>query len=215
MKKVLLGSLLVCTLSLVACSNNGDEEDTTAASTESKTEVTAAGYEEEGQDVAEMSFKDGKLETDYMKMSIDKTQVAHDNTMDEDGLVIWYTIENTSEDNIVPSEEWYLFTAKQQDDSTEYNLTDDIGYFNSAEALYPTEDENGEFVDDASWDEADANQTEFRNEYEEPADNELLPGKSKQFATGINLNNTEKPVIIQVGEEFPTSNNEEYKINLN
>jgi len=215
MKKVLLGSLLVCTLSLVACSNNGDEEDATAASTESKTEVTAAGYEEEGQDVAEMSFKDGKLETDYMKMSIDKTQVAHDNTMDEDGLVIWYTIENTSEDNIVPSEEWYLFTAKQQDDSTEYNLTDDIGYFNSAEALYPTEDENGEFVDDASWDEADANQTEFRNEYEEPADNELLPGKSKQFATGINLNNTEKPVIIHVGEEFPTSNNEEYKINLN
>lgn len=161
-----------------------------------------------------MSFKNGELETDYMNLTIDETQVAHDNEPNEDGLIIWYTLENTSDENIVPSGEWYNFVIKQQDESTEYDLTEYLDMFDSAEALYPTVDESGELVDDATWDKSIDDQEQFYSEYEEPAENELLPGKTKQFVTSVTLNNVEKPVTIQIDDMLPVSENEEYKINL-
>lgn len=215
MKKVLLGSLLVYSLVLVACGSN--EESTVENSTTEtgqETEVNA-DQNDEGEDyVSEMSFENGKLETDYMELTIDDTQIAHDNFEDEDGLIIWYTIENNSEDNIIPSDEFYSFELKQQDDTSEYDLTEDIGWFDPEEALFPTENEDGEMVDDETYDANFSKQEEFYDDYLKPADNDLLPGKSVQVATSVPLNNTDNPVSMKVYEDYPMETNETYNINL-
>lgn len=217
MKKFLLGSLLVCSLNLVACSNNNDERAAASENTESKTEATATDYEleEEGSDVMEMSFEDGRLEAAYVNIDIEKTQVVHDNFSDEDGLVVWYSTENNSEDNVVPSEVFDMFVVKQQDGSTEYDLTSDVDTFDSSEALYPMYDETGEPIEDTDkYNSAIDDQKQFNQEFEEPAYNDLLPDKTVQTAVGIPLNNTDYPVTISIGEDFPTNTNEEYEISL-
>lgn len=214
MKKFLLGSLLVCSLSLVACSNNNDEGAAAPVNNESNTEVSAEGYEGEEQDVVEMSFKDGELKSDFAEISIDNTQLAHDNFRDTDGLIVWWTVKNISEVNDVPENDLEMFAIKQQDDSTEYDLTEEEE-FDAAEALYPMYTDGGDSIEDAdTYNEAIDDQQDFRKEYKKPAENELLPDKSVQVVTGITLNNTEHPVMIQLDEDFPASENEEYKINL-
>lgn len=213
-EKVLLGVFSLGVIGLAGCTNeNADSTDV-----EEETEVTAADYEleEEGSDVMEMSFEDGKLTAEYVEITIDETQVAHDYFNDEDGLIIWYTIKNTSEDNIVPSDEFSMFDIKQQDDTSEYDITENefTNYFDAQEALYPTEDENGDLPED-SFEQAVDQQDKFTEEYLKPTNNELLPGKTVQAVYSVGLDDTENPISIKLQEDYPAPTNETYKINLN
>lgn len=218
MKKMLLGALFLTGLIVSGCSTTKEansNETSSSSSTQASTEINVSAQSSSEKDVFEMSFKDKTLTGINYKLTIDKTQLAHDNSADEDGLIIWYTVENNSEDNMVPNDILSLLTFKQQDDTSEYDLTSGVGYFNSAEALFPMYNTDSSPIEDVdAYNDAIDQQNKFSEEFEEKSHAELLPGKSVQCAIGILLNNTDKPVNVSLSEDMPTSENEPLVINL-
>lgn len=218
MKKVLLGVLVLAGFFISGCSTTKEtnsNEIKSPSSTESTTEINASTQNSSEKDAFEMSFKDKTLTGVNYKLTIDKTQVGHSNPTDEDGLIIWYTVENKSEDNLVPNDILSLLTFKQQDETSEFDLTEDVGKFDAAEALYPMYNDDGSTIEDVdTYNTAISEQNKFYEEFEEKSYAELLPGKSVQCATGILLNNTVKPVNVSLSEDMPTSENEPLVINL-
>lgn len=214
MKKLSVALLVCSALLLSACSN--EKESSSSNTSDTKTEVSAEQVTSSSErDTVQMSFKDNVLTGEGFKLTIDKTQVAHDNLSGEDGLIIWYTFENSSEANMKPSDIFSFFTFKQQDATSEYDLTDQVGSFDSAEGLYPMYDANGEpLEDDTAYNAAVDNQNTFHDDFELKSDSDLLPGKSVQVVEDVLLNNTEYPVVMKVADDFPMSINKEVTINL-
>lgn len=214
MKKILLGILLI--FSLAACGNDEQSSGKEKKPSKEETEITTARQTSSSvSELTEINFKDGKLKSDRMDITIDKTQTAHNNFTGEDGVLIWYTIKNKSKDKFMPISEWAVFTVKQSDVTTEYDLTDELDNFDGAGALYPMYDEKGKpLKDDKKYNKAIDDQEKFDQKYTEPAYNELLPGKSEQLVTTIPLNNTKHPVTMKVSKDQPAKVNETYKINL-
>ncbi|TNX49355.1 DUF5067 domain-containing protein [Enterococcus faecium] len=223
MKKSILcvGVLGLSLAVLGACSSNDGgnktaEESTTTISSSTTTEIQASTQQTSERDVIEMSFKDKTLTGPGYKLTIDKTQVGKDNSSGEDGLIIWYKLDNQTEANMVPSDMFSMLTFSQQDDTSEYDLTSSVGTFDVSEALYPMYNEDGSpLEDDAAYDEAVTNQNNFLDEVDAKSDAELLPGKSVQCVTGVVLNNTQGEVKIKLGEDFPASENQELIVSLN
>jgi len=123
---------------LGACSSKSSSDNETTISTQKdNTEITAniTQNSESYSDFSEYSFKGGKLETPEMDIQIDKTEVGH--ATGEDGIIIWFTITNKSELNIIPQSELYIFDIKQQDETSEYQIATDYNYVDAAEMLYP------------------------------------------------------------------------------
>ncbi len=218
MKKMLLGALFLTGLIVTGCSTNKEansNETNSSSSTQASTEINVSAQSSSEKDVFEMSFKDKTLTGVNYKLTIDKTQVGHNNSTDEDGLIVWYTVENKSEDNLVPNDILSLLTFKQQDETSEFDLTEDVGKFDAAEALYPMYNDDGSTIEDVdTYNTAISEQNKFYEEFEEKSYAELLPGKSVQCAIGILLNNTDKPVNVSLSEDMPTSENEPLVINL-
>lgn len=219
MKKMFVGFLLITSFSLGACSNNNEASkestDATSATAQNQTSVTATTVSEPESQVADMYFKNQTMEFPYFSLKIDKTQVGRDNANDESGLIIWYTVKNNSEANIIPSDLLSYLSFKQQDETSEYDLSNDLGSFDSAEALFPMYNEDGSDIEDVDkYNEALDKQKKFYDEFEEKADTDLLPGKEVQVVTGITLQNTEHPVVIKLSDDFPAKENEELVVNL-
>lgn len=218
MKKVLLGVLVLAGFFVSGCSTTKEtnsNEIKSPSSTESTTEINASTQNSSEKDAFEMSFKDKTLTGVNYKLTIDKTQVGHSNPTDEDGLIIWYTVENKSEDNLVPNDILSLLTFKQQDETSEFDLTEDVGKFDAAEALYPMYNDDGSTIEDVdTYNTAISEQNKFSEEFEEKSHAELLPGKSVQCAVGILLKNTNNPVKVSLSENMPASENESLVINL-
>lgn len=215
MKKGMVSVGILGSLLLAGCTTN--TKDTASNNSETKASVTEITAEKESseRDAIEMSFKDGTLEGLNYKLTIDKTQLAHDNFSGEDGLIIWYTLENNTETNLVPRDNFSMFSIKQQDETSEYDLSDSIGTFSVGEALYPMYDENGNPLEDTeAYNAAIDEQNKFHDDYEVKSDAELLPGKSVQTVTSVVLNNTEGQVKIKLPDDFPTSENQELVVNL-
>lgn len=215
MKKISIG-LLVCSAMLLSACSNEKKEASTANSSDKKTEVTAEQVTSNSEkDAIQMSFKDKVLTGQGFKLTIEKTQVAHDNLSGENGLIFWYTFENTSETNMKPADIFSFFTFKQQDATSEYDLTDQVGTFDAGEGLYPMYDTTGSPLEDTdAYNAAVDNQNKFHDDYELKSDSDLLPGKSVQVVEDVLLNNTEYPVVMKVSDDYPMNVNKEVTINL-
>ncbi|MCH4170109.1 MAG: DUF5067 domain-containing protein [Lactobacillus sp.] len=179
MKKVLWLTLLTTlTLTFGACGNNNNTATKSSSSSSSKTstaqKVSSSSTATTSNDT---NFKDGVLTVPEAKLKITKTQVAHNNEDNEDGLIVWYTITNQSQQNIEPEDILKRLAFHQNDGNASYTLEDD---FDAAEALYSDE----------------AEQDKFENEVEDLADNELQPGKTVETVAGIELRNTNDPVTV-------------------
>lgn len=161
----------------------------------------------------ETTFKNGKLTTPGFILTIDKTQVGHDNSADENGLIIWYTVENLSDRTFVPDDLLLNFYITQRDETSIYDIPTDYNGFDSAEALYPMYNTDGSSIEDIDkYNEAVRNQNEFNDEFEKKSYAELLPGAKVQVATGLLLHNTDYPVSVKlqdfVSEDSQTSSEE-------
>lgn len=219
MKKMFVGFLLFSSLGLAACSNNNEASkestDATSAAAQIQTSMTATPASESESQVAEVSFKDKTLEFPYFTLKIDKTQIGHDNGMDEDGLIIWYTVKNKSDENIVPQDQLQNLSITQQDETSEYNLLSNLGFFDPAEALYPVFGEDGMALeDDDLYNERQEQQDTFNEEFVNKATTDLLPGKEVQVVTSITLKNTDYPVVIKLSDDIAAKENEELVVNL-
>lgn len=201
---------------LSACSSkNSSDKETTISTQKGNTEITAniTQNSESSSGFSDYSFKGGKLETPEMDILIDKTEVGH--ATGEDGIIIWFTITNKSEINIIPQSELYIFDIKQQDETSEYQIATDYNYVDAAEMLYPMYNDDGTTVDDELYDKNLKLQNEFEEKYGKKFYAELMPGKEVQTAIGLKLENTEHPVTISLSEPYASNvDSEEYVINL-
>lgn len=166
----------------------------------------------------ETTFKNGKLTTPGFILTIDKTQVGHDNSADEDGLIIWYTVENLSDRTFVPDDLLLNFYITQRDETSLYEIPTDYNGFDSAEALYPMYNSDGSSIEDIDkYNEAVRNQNEFNDKFEKKSYAELLPGAKVQVATGLLLHNTDYPVSVKLQDfvlEDSQTSSEELMIDL-
>lgn len=159
------------------------------------------------------SFIDGVLTTPEMVITIDKTEVGH--ATGEDGLIVWFTIKNNNDFNIIPQSEFYIFDIKQQDETSEYQIDTGFNYVDVAEMLYPRYTDDGDTVDDETYEKNGILQEEHDETYDKKFYAELLPGKEVKTAVGLHLENTEYPVIINLSEPYASEiKSEDYVINL-
>lgn len=159
------------------------------------------------------SFKNGVLKTPEMEIKIDKAEVGH--ATGEDGLILWFTIRNKNDFNIIPQSELGIFDIKQQDDTSEYQIETDYNYVDVAEMLYPRYNDDGSTVDDDLYEKNGILQSEHDETYDKKFYSELLPGKEVKTAIGLHLENTEHPVVIKLTEPYASNvKAEDYIINL-
>lgn len=210
MKKIIKGIAILSLglLSLAACGSNAASKDG------GKTEVSATKKSSESNE-AKISFKNQVLTGPGYKLTIDKTQVGHDNSSGEDGLIIWYTVNNNTKENIIPKDIFSMFTIDQQDSTSDYDLTSKIGTFDEAEALYPTYNPDRTPIEDVdASNKAGDEQNSFNEGIELKGEAKLLPGKSVQCVTSVVLNNKEGKVVIKLGKEYPTKDNQSLVIDI-
>lgn len=191
MKKYLLGSLLVCSLSLVACSNNSTEE-ATAASTEQSTVKTT---EEE----PEATFEDGVLESDDFTLAYKDAKIINSPMEEGPGLYVTYTLENKLDENINPQEILDVTVmARQENDTSEVELANDyhsVDAFGERDEDYNT---YGEQVDK-----------------ENAVKDDLKPGKEVEIVNAFSLDNKEEPVQLQMLVDLETKEySDPYEIKL-
>lgn len=195
-------------------------QSSTALSSEPENKQTSASTSTEELEYSQQTtFSNGKLETPQFTLTIDKTQIARDSAADEDGLIIWYTVENKSNDNLVPNELLGNLSFKQRDDTSEYDIPTDYNNFDSAEGLFPMYDEDGADIEDIDkYNEAVSKQNEFNDTFEKKAYADLLPGTTVQVATGVILHNTEYPVTVNLQDfllgDGGVNSSEEYTIDV-
>lgn len=241
MKKIVgLGLVLFCGIVLGACggASDNDESNVTSSMQSSSNHLKASATTQSStiidsstvssiptiessisESQTETTFKNGKLTTPGFILTIDKTQVGHDNSADEDGLIIWYTVENLSDRTFVPDDLLLNFYITQRDETSIYDIPTDYNGFDSAEALYPMYNSDGSSIEDIDkYNEAIRNQNEFNDEFEKKSYAELLPGAKVQVATGLMLHNTDYPVSIKLQDfvlDEGQNNDEEYIIDIN
>lgn len=221
MKKITLFSVgLVSLMLLGACSNNDNKpaknnENKTIQTQNNNQEIVAESVTKEdvNNGFEGYSFKNGVLITPEMEIKIDKTEVGH--ATGEDGLIIWFTIKNKADFNIIPQSELYIFDIKQQDETSEYQIPTDYNYVDVAEMLYPKYNDDGSTVDDDTYDKNNVLQNEFDETYGKKFYAELLPGKEIKTAIGLHLENTRFPVRINLAEPYASEvKSDDYIINL-
>lgn len=213
MKKKLF--VLSLSLFLVGCTNGEKNKNETVQSQTSKNETVAKNITKEtvNNGFEGYSFKDGVLITPEMEIKIDKTELGH--ATGEDGLILWFTIKNKNEFNIIPQSELGIFDIKQQDDTSEYQIETDYNYVDVAEMLYPRYNDDGSTVDDDLYEKNGILQSEHDETYDKKFYSELLPGKEVKTAIGLHLENTEHPVVIKLTEPYASNvKAEDYIINL-
>ena len=222
MKKIVgLGLVLFCGITLGACGGASDSDainetpsmksssnhfKASASTTQSSTIINSSTpssiptiESSISESQTETTFKNGKLTTPGFILTIDKTQVGHDNSSDEDGLIIWYTVENLSDRTFVPDDLLLNFYITQRDETSLYEIPTDYNGFDSAEALYPMYNSDGSSIEDIDkYNEAVRNQNEFNDEFEKKSYAELLPGAKVQVVTGLTLHNTDYPVSVKL-----------------
>lgn len=240
MKKIVqLGLVLFSGIVLGACGGVSDKDETnetssmqsssnhlkTSATTQNSTFIDSSTISSmpttessNNNPQTETTFKNGKLTTPGFILTIDKTQVGHDNSADEDGLIIWYTVENLSDRTFVPDDLLLNFYITQRDETSLYEIPTDYNGFDSAEALYPMYNSDGSSIEDIDkYNEAVRNQNEFNDKFEKKSYAELLPGAKVQVATGLLLHNTDYPVSVKLQDfvlEDSQTSSEELMIDL-
>ncbi|MDN6640449.1 MAG: DUF5067 domain-containing protein [Tetragenococcus sp.] len=173
MKKVLMSFLMVCSLGLAACQNNGEEE-ASAANTEQEVEKST---EEE----PEATFEDGTLENDSFVLSYEDAKIINSPMENGPGLYVTYTLKNKLDENINPQEVLDLIViASQENDTSEVELSNDY---------YST---------DAFGSEDDVDTYNEQVEKENAVSDDLKPGKEVEIVNAFSLDNKDEPVELQM-----------------
>lgn len=195
MKKFLLGSLLVCGITLAGCSDN--EENAGVASSNTEVTVQDTDFSEEDS-TEEMSFKNGTLETEEFKLSYDKAKIINSFMEDGSGIYITYKLENKSDENIIPSEVLSQnLLLSQENDTSEVEL--DPGY-----------DTLNAFAD-----EGDSERYNEQIDIDEEADNALKPGKEVEVVDSYYLDNKDYPIKMQaIYDEETDELSDSYEVKL-
>ncbi len=220
MKKVsLLGILSMWLLVFGACGKNDKNSNDVIESSSDieKTEVTIETSSDVQHNESHSSiFKAGKFISNAYDLSIDKTELKHNNSSDYDVLVITFTVNNKLDDNIVPKELFQdLFIIKQQDETSEHQLYSEMAYQDEApELLFPLYDSKGDLVDDDIYEVNEHKQKEFKETVGNKLDSELLPGKEVQTVILVNVENSEYPVTFSLDENLPMKEKEDFVVKL-
>jgi len=221
--KVNIGLCLGLVLLLMGCGNNGENPDSinktetsikNSQSNFSKEKVTESSKVVSSAE-NDVTFENGILETPEYKLTIDKTQVGHNNFTGDDGLIIWYTVKNKSDYNVVPQDLWAWFEVTQIDGTSQYKITTDYDFFDSEEALFPMYTEGAVPLEDTeAYNKAIEDQQNFQEEYSDKGKAELLPGKEVTASIGLKLQNTSYPVTFKLINGL-SKKNSEYQLKLN
>ncbi len=217
--------LLGLGLLLIGCSNNTENQGQNSTI---KTDISVKNSKTDESDLkntatsqvissteSNVTFENGVLETPEYKLTIDKTQVGHNNFTGDDGLIIWYTVKNKSEYNVVPQDLLKWFEVTQTDGTSQYKITTDYNFFNSEEALFPMYTEGAvPLEDDNAYNQAIEDQQNFQEEYSNKGKAELLPGKEVTASIGLQLQNTSYPVTFKLINGL-SEKNFEYQLELN
>lgn len=199
MKKILLGfSTALIALTLAGCghSNNSSTENTSHSGNTTTAQKAASKSQSTSQKSSQTTFKNGVLKTENATLEITKTQLAHDDEDNEDGLIIYYSVTNTSSDqNIKPETLLNTLSFHQKDNNSSFSLETDE--FDVADALYPNNDDSAE-------------KDNFEDHVEDAAEADVLPGKTVDTVTGLQLKNKTEAVVAQLSSD--TSQN--YTIKL-
>lgn len=220
MKKFSLYGLLGLSIIILgACSPEKTDKETTTIETNSKkTEITTEGTSESQNGESHSSvFKDGNFTSNAYDLSIDKTELKHNNSSDYDVLVITFTVNNKLDENIVPKELFQdLFIIKQQDETSEHQLQSEFAYQQeAAELLFPLYKTDGSSIDEPLYSENEEKQKEFDNTIGSKLEADLLPGKETQAVILVNVENSEYPVTFSLNENLPMKEKEDFVVNLN
>ncbi|MGX6971313.1 DUF5067 domain-containing protein [Vagococcus bubulae] len=194
-KKILLSLLLPLSLLLTSCSNNNEVTTKETVNTSIKNEKIPTKTNFDG-----YAFKDSLLETPDFDLKIDKTQTGE--AYNSEGIIVWFTLTNKSDRNIVPKEAFSnMLEITQQDDTSVYNIPTDYNYLNAAEMLYPTNDKS---IEDPEYVTNNELQEKYNNEYDKKFFAELLPGKEIKTAVALTLETPGYPIFINIAEPYAT-----------
>ena len=173
MKKYLLGTLLVCSMGLAACTSNNDEEVSAQSKEQSTTETT----EEED---PEATFEDGVFENDDFKITYKEAKIIQSPMESNPGLYTTFELENKSDENITPQDvlEEYII-MNQENDTSEVELDN---RYHSLDAFGPEEDT-----------ESYSEQVDIDNKLL----NDLKPDKQDEYVISYELDNKKEPVNMQ------------------
>lgn len=175
MKKSLLALMATATLTLAACGNDSTKEENTGS-----TVATESTKETEPETTA--TFKDGVLETENFKLTIQKSEVIKSPSEDQEGLFITYKLENTNDGDVIPRDTLDYLIATQENETSRVTLENNY-YFLDAYGDDPKIYNKMVDIDNATA-------------------NALLPGKTVEFQNAIYLDNREKPVVITANDDL-------------
>lgn len=195
-KKTLLTLLLPLTILLASCGKEVQEGPKTNNNIEAENITYKPSFDG-------YTFNDSVLETPDYTLTIDKTQTGQ--AYNEDGLIIWFTLKNKSDSNIIPKDAFSnMLEVTQKDNTSVYTIPTDFNYLNVAEMLYPTSDKS---IDDPEYITNNELQNKHNQEYDNKFFAELLPGKEIKTAVALTLETTDYPVSINIVEPFATELN--------
>lgn len=191
MKKYLLGTLVVCSLGLAACTSNEDGEVSAQSTKQTTTEKT----EEE----PEATFEDGVFDNDSFTLTYKDAQIINSPMEGGPGLYVTYTLKNKLDENINPQEVLdTVVIATQENDTSEVDLAND---YHSLDAFGPEED---------------ADTYNDQVEKENAVSDDLKPGKEVEIVNSFGLDNKENPVQLQMLIDPETEEySDPYEIKLN
>lgn len=210
-----INSIILLSTSLLiigACKNKNVDKESVSNDNETEITIETSDIKEKHSSI----FKNGKFESNAYDLSIDKAELKHNNLSNYDTLVITFTVNNKLNENIIPKEIFQnLFFIKQKDETSEYQLHSEFAYQQEAsELLFPLYDQNGNLVDDETYDINEKKQNEFKQTIGNKLEAELLPGKKVQTVILVNVENSEYPITFSLDENLPMKEKENYIINL-
>lgn len=199
MKKVfVLCSIIFLTISLGAC---GDKVTSSSGNT-SKEKNKEASQTQTQKEKSTATFKNGVFKTKNYTMTIVDKQVAKNEQQDEIGLIVWYTVKNTSDkDNVVPQDAFVNVTAAQNNDTSKIELEDT---FDAEDALYPN-----------NTDSAEIKKYNEMIDIEKLSEAELLPGKTVKTFIAYELDNDKHDVTLTATDPETMQKIGTYTIKLN
>ena len=201
MKKILF--LFMAVFLLTACGNSDEasssdtveKEQNTIDTAEEEQGITAEKTEIEEEHEAAVTFENGVLETELVRLSIEKAEVIQSPMEGKPGLFVTFHLENKTEDvNIVPHSMLVNFKVRQEDGTQRHELINDYHFLDA-------------FGDDVE------NYNKMVEQSNKSA-SELLPGKSMEFVDAYTLNNDQYDVVFSAIDPVTFEEVGEYVVKL-
>ncbi|MFX3617937.1 MAG: DUF5067 domain-containing protein [Sporolactobacillus sp.] len=179
---IVLSSLFL-TLALSAC--GGNASNSSNSSTPKKTVTVAATGKKY---TTNSSFKDGIFKMKGYTLTIGKTQYARDKQQDEDGLIVWFTVKNSSKKATETPESVISNLSFEQNNDT--SKTDLENTFGAEDALYPLTTNNAKEYD------KEVDESNAMLKIDKLSQDKILPGKTVKTFEAYELDNATHNVTV-------------------